>query len=118
VLLRQLAKTFGFRDHLVIETDLAVEREIRKSYDFEPLIQFRVLPEELSLCLSEFRMVLVQVNLRNLGGHACCWLFWRCTLIMWVGGRDLRPSRQPSREVSCLTTEPLLSGSGSANKGS
>ena len=51
------------------ETRLAKEEDTRNTYDFEPLIQFGVFPEELSLRLSEFRVVLVRINLKNLGGH-------------------------------------------------
>ena len=38
--------------------------------DLEPLIEFCVFPQELGPCLREFRMVLVRINLENLGGHA------------------------------------------------
>jgi len=68
--LRQLTKAFGLRDHLVKETGLAMERDIRNTHDFESLIQFCVFPEEVSLRLGKFRMVLVRINLKNLSGHA------------------------------------------------
>ena len=39
------------------------------TYDLESLVQFGIFPEDLGLCLGEFRMVLVRIDLENLGGH-------------------------------------------------
>ena len=41
------------------------------AYDLESLVQFGVFPEDLGLCLREFWMVLVRIDLENLGGHMC-----------------------------------------------
>ena len=70
-----------------------MERDIRNAYDFEPLIQFGVLPEELSLCLSELRMILIRVNLKNLAGHARGWWIRRRIWVTWRS-RSAAP-RQP-----------------------
>jgi len=39
------------------------------TYNLESLVQFGVFPEDLGPCLREFRMVLVRIDLENLGEH-------------------------------------------------
>lgn len=52
---------------------MAKGEDVRNPYDFKPLVQFGIFPEDLGLCLREFWMVFVRIDLKNLGGHARLW---------------------------------------------
>lgn len=46
-----------------------MEEAAKNTYDLESLVQLGVFPEDLSLCLSEFRVVLIRIDFEYLGGH-------------------------------------------------
>jgi hypothetical protein len=72
MLLRQLAESFGLRDHLAKGTDLGGNNGLSRAvtHDLEPLIKLGVFPKDLSFGLREFQVVFVRIDVENLGGHA------------------------------------------------
>lgn len=67
-----------------------MKEAIGDTHDLESLVQLGVFPEDVGLCLSEFWMVLVRIELEDLGGHGRLW--WvRSIRVTWDCIASIRP---------------------------